>query len=349
MTLYDSATYIDDLEQCLESVVGVEQLTGKKILVTGATGTIGSFIVDALVHFSKRQNTKTVVYAAARSMERLKARFAGIDSEALVLTEYDLTKPIAFDFSVDYVIHAAGNAHPAAFNGDPVGTILGNVKGTHELLEYTRGCEGTRFLYVSSGEVYGQGDLSLNEFEETYGGYVDPTSARSCYPNSKRTAETLCASYYKQYGLETVIARPCHTYGPGITATDNRANVQFMSNVLNGEDIVLKSAGTQMRSYCYVADCASAVLTVLLNGVPGEAYNTANPDARVTIAGFAQAVAEAAGRQVIFAEATEKDIANRSPIAKQVLSSKKLEALGWKGRYTVSQGVRNTLAVLQGK
>ncbi len=345
MSLYQSKTYLQDLSTAIAASVGIEALDGSRILITGATGTIGSFLVDMLVRYSKSGGNLTL-YAAARSLTRLRERFDGAGADCLHLVAYDMTAEVDLPFAVDYVIHAAGNAHPAAFNGDPVGTILGNVKGTCELLRYAERCGAKRFLYLSTGEVYGQGDLSLDSFEESYGGYVDPTSPRSCYPNSKRTAETLCAAYTSQYGLETVIVRPCHTYGPGITATDNRANVQFMGNVLRGEDIVMKSPGTQMRSYCYVADCASAILTVLVRGESGQAYNAANPEARVTIAGFAQAVADAAGKRVIFANPTEKELADRSPIAKQVLSTAKLEALGWRGHFSVQEGVAHTLEIL---
>jgi nucleoside-diphosphate-sugar epimerase len=256
-------------------------------------------------------------------------------------------KPISFDIPADYIIHAGGNAHPSAFNSDPVGTIIGNVNGTYNLLEYGRKHNTKRFCYISSGEVYGQGDLELDSFEETYSGYVDSTSPRSCYPNSKRTTETLCASYSKQYGLETVIVRPCHTYGAGFTKTDSRANAQFFRNVLQGEDIVMKSAGQQMRSYCYIADCASIIFTALLNGHSGEAYNSANSQSRTTIAGLAEEIAEAAGRKVIFENPSVLDIANQTPIAKQVLSSEKIEALGWNGHYTIKEGVAHTLAILR--
>lgn len=112
--------------------------------------------------------------------------------------KYDMTGPIEFDVPVDYIIHAAGNAHPAAFNGNPVGTIIGNVESAFGLLEYLRKHHGKRLLYVSSGEVYGQGDISLDAFEEEYVGYVDILSLRSCYPLSKRTTENLCGSYWKQ-------------------------------------------------------------------------------------------------------------------------------------------------------
>lgn len=347
MNLYLSKTYLKDLETAANSVIGIENLKNCSILVTGATGTIGSFIVDTLLRYNKTDNANITVFASGRKISRLVDKFGNEKNELLHFAEYDIEKSVYFDFDPDYIVHAAGNAYPAAFVNDPVGTIMGNVSGTYALLEFARAHKTKRFLYVSSGEVYGSGDLSIEEFNENYGGYVDPTSPRSCYPNSKRAAETLCASYSKQFGMQTVIVRPCHTYGPVMTANDNRANVQFFKNVLKDEDIVLKSAGAQMRSYCYVADCASAILTVLLNGKTGEAYNSANPMARTTIAGFAKEVAAAAGKKVIFSDPTESELAQRTPIAKQVLGSAKLESLGWQGKYSVADGVKNTLKILK--
>lgn len=349
MSIYESKTYIDDLNVAASHSVGIETLMGKAVLVTGATGTIGSFITDMLLLYNKKENAGITIYVAGRSVERLKERYSFCDRTPVIPLEYDVTLPIKFDIPVDYIVHAAGNAHPAAFNGDPVGTIVGNVMGTYNLLEYARKHSGKRVLYVSSGEVYGQGNMELEEFEEAYAGYIDTVSPRSCYPTSKRAAENLCASYSKQYGLETVVVRPCHTYGPEITASDNRANAQFIRNALKGEDIVMKSAGNQLRSYNYIADCASALLTVLINGESGEAYNIANPDVRISIAGLAKIIAKTVDKKVIFADPDAVDLANRTPIAKQVLSSKKIEALGWTGAYTAETGIANTIKILQGK
>lgn len=349
ISLYDSKTYISDLQEAARNTIGMEKLKNTRILITGATGTIGSFLVDMLLQYNKTEQANITVYAAGRSLERLKERFCRVETSDLHYVWYDVLKPLDFDFPIDYIIHAGGNAHPVAFNRDPVGTIVGNINGTYVLLEYGRLHGVKRFCYVSSGEIYGQGDPGLIFFDEEYSGYVDPTSPRSCYPVSKRAAETLCVSYSKQHGVETVIVRPCHTYGPGMTDTDSRAHAQFIRNVLKGEDIVLKSSGSQMRSYCYIADCATAVLTVLLHGNSGEAYNSANPDSQITIAGLAQIIARNAGRKVVFTNPDTGDMANRTPIMKQVLSSDKIEGLGWKGRYTVEKGIAHTLAILHGK
>lgn len=345
MNLRQSKLYTEDLETTLAHAVDIEKLYGKKVLITGATGTIGSFAADALIHLNQKVKANIRVLLAGRSVEKLQNQFGNHDNVKYL--SYDLNAPIEFDEAIDYVIHAAGNAHPAAFNGDPVGTIVGNIDSTHRLLEYMKNHGGKRCLYVSSGEVYGQGDISLDAFDETYSGYLDILSARSCYPLSKRMTENLCVSYWKQYDIESVIVRPCHTYGPFMTPSDNRAHTQFLHNALSGEDVVMKSAGTQMRSYNYVADCVAGLFTVLVNGNVGEAYNLANPKVRVTIAEFAEKIATAEECKVIFDNPTEADVANRSPIPKQILATEKLESLGWQPAFSIDLGIRHTLDILK--
>ena len=346
MNLHQSKLYFEDIDRTLRHVVGMEKLFGKSVLITGATGTIGSFVADTLIRFNHQNAAKLKIYLEGRDLEKLRMRFE--ECENIDFLIYDMESPIKFEVSVDYIIHAAGNAHPAAFNGDPVGTIIGNVESTFALLEYLKKHCGKRLLYVSSGEVYGQGDVSISAFKEEYAGYVNALSPRSCYPLSKRTTENLCVSYWKQYGGETVIVRPCHTYGPCMTTTDNRAHVQFFHNALDGEDILLKSAGRQMRSYNYVADCVAGLLTVLINGEPGEAYNLANPESRLTIAQLAAKIAKAESKKVVFEDPTSVEIANQSPIAKQVLDTQKLEKLGWKPAFSIEEGISHTLSICKG-
>lgn len=347
MNLYKSKTYIEDLKTAINMSLEINQLKHSKILITGATGTIGSFIVDMLVQYNHDANAHITIYAVGRKIEKLRKRFDFVKDDNLNYVEYDLCTPIMFDYSVDYIIHAAGNAFPATFAENPVGTIIGNVDGTYRLLEYARKNGVKRLLYISTGEVYGKSTDDVNEFEEEYSGYVNPLSFRSCYPNSKRVTETLCTSYTQQYGLETVIVRPCHTYGPCMSESDNRANVQFIRNALNDEDIILKSAGKQMRSYCYIADCASIIFSVLVKGRSGEAYNSANSISKITIAGLAETIAEISGRQVVYEAPTSDEVKAFTPIDRQVLSTAKIEALGWKGKFDISTGVLHTIKILE--
>lgn len=344
MELYNSFTYIADLQVAIKQTLNMENLRNSSVMITGATGLIGSFLTDMLVMSGKN----ITVYAIGRSIERLRKRFDGINGK-IVFIEHDVKEKLNFNFNVDYIIHAASNAYPAAFNNDPVGTIMSNIQGTKYLLDYGLVHNCKRFLYVSSGEVYGQGDLNLDSFAEGYSGYVDSMQFRSCYPNSKRAAETLCVSYTKQFALDTIIVRPCHTYGPTTNFKDNRANVQFVNHALAGKDIVLNSDGSQMRSYCYVADSASAILTVLLNGKSMEAYNIANCEVRKTIADFAEEVARQVGRRVIFSNPDEVTLTERSPIVKQILNTKKLESLGWHGSYGLEVGISHVLSIAKGR
>ena len=350
MSIYRSSTYIEDLRNTVKASVMIEKMKHSSVLVTGASGTIGSFCVDVLRRFNIDAGAGINIYAAGRNQERLERRFYDGENQnsEIHFLKYDLVKPIMFTESFDYVIHAAGNAYPDAFNSDPVGTIEGNVHGTYSLLEYAKehGCK--RFLYVSTGEVYGQCGADQESFRETDSGAIDILSPRSCYPGSKRLAETLCVSYMKQKGLETLIVRPCHTYAPGMLDGDNRANAQFIRNGVVGRNIILKSEGRQMRSYAYAADCISAMLTVLVKGTGGEAYNCANPEARCTIAKFAEIVAQASGSKVVYENPSPEDLANRSPVMRQILNTEKLEGLGWKGRYSVEKGVAHTLKILKG-
>lgn len=343
MNLYHSQTYIEDLRVAIANSINIQSLYNSSVLVTGASGLIGSFIVDMFLLCNKEYKGNITIYALGRNRMRLEDRFSSVKTNRLVFIEQDVCDAPKFDYKFDYIIHAASNAYPAAFNNYPVDTIMSNINGTKYLLDYGRVCGARRFLYVSSGEVYGQGDIGLESFDESYSGYVDPVLPRSCYPNAKRTAETLCVSYTKQFGLDTVIVRPSHTYGPTVTKYDNRANAQFVNKALAGEDIVLNSAGNQMRSYTYIVDAVSAILTVLTCGKSCEAYNIANPNSRTTIAGFAKEVAEQTGVKVVFSTPDEVAKSEMTPIAKQVLDSGKLEDLGWRGHYSLRQGVANII------
>ena len=347
MSFYNNKIYMEDLHRAVESSVDVEKLFDSSVMITGASGLIGSYLTDILLLCNKEKKANITIYAIDLNVERMKNRFEGQITDQLFLIEHNVNDIPSFDFQADYIIHAASNAFPAAFNNDPVGTIMSNIQGTKNLLDYGKAHDTKRFLYISSGEVYGQGDLSLDSFDESYSGYVDPISPRSCYPNSKRCAETLCVSYTKQFGLDTVIVRPSHTYGANATSSDNRANVQFVNNAVKGEDIVLNSAGNQLRSYTYIADTASAILTVLTKGESCNAYNIANEDSIVTVAGFAKIVAECAGVKVIFTDPDEVAKAERTPIAKQVLDNGKLRELGWSGRYSLKQGLSGIISILK--
>ena len=336
------SSYKEDILRIYKQDLPWEKFSRTNILVTGATGLIGGCLVEALMMNPKRDYH---VYASGRNEERARSRFKDFaDNPAFHFLRYDVMQPLQSDIHIDYIIHAASNASPNFFAQKPVEVIKSNIDGVAHLMDYGMSHGMKRFLYVSSGEVYGEGDGRV--FTEDYSGYVDCAKPRSCYPSSKRAAETLCVSYAAEYGADVVIARPCHTYGPHFTEQDNRVYAQFIRNVLHDEDIVMKSTGEQFRSWCYVVDCVSALLHILLNGTNGEAYNIADADSNISIRELAETIATIGGKKVVIDVPNADEKRGFNPVSKSVFSTVKLKSLGWKPYTTISRGLKKTIEEL---
>lgn len=316
-----------------------EKLSGTNILVTGATGLIGGCLVETLMMNPRRDYH---VYASGRDETRARERFNDyFDDNGFHFVRYDVMVPLQNDVSYDYIIHAASNGSPNFFAQKPVEVMKSNFYGVANLMEYGLAHGMKRLLYVSSGEVYGEGNGCI--FTEDYSGYVDCTKPRSCYPSSKRAAETLCVSYAAEYGVDVVIARPCHIYGPHFTEQDNRVYAQFIRNVLCGEDIVMKSTGEQFRSWCYVVDVISALLFILLKGECGEAYNIADTNSNISIRELAEMVAQIGDRKVVFDLPNADEKKGFNPVRKSVFSTDKLFSLGWVAQMSIQRGIEHTI------
>jgi nucleoside-diphosphate-sugar epimerase len=321
------------------------KLKNKSVLITGATGLICSFLIDVLMFRNKCYNSNISLYALSRNVCFAKKRFEIYWNNSLFkYIQYDISEKINLEDKVNFIIHGASNAYPASYVADPVGTMKSNLWGISNLLDYTLKMKSERILYISSGEIYGEGNGE--DFVESYSGYVDCLNPRSCYPSSKRAAESLCVSYSHQYDVDVVIARPCHIYGPTITDSDDRVFAQFIRNVLTKNDVILKSRGEQYRSYCYVSDCVSALLVILLKGDRGNAYNISNKYSNVSIVELAQAIALASGQHVIFDIPSNMKEEGYTSITRAVLSSTKLELLGWAAKYVLSAGIQQTIQIL---
>ncbi len=335
-----NSKYLSALKSVINTKLEYSKLNNKSILVTGATGLIGKALVDYILTLSE----SVKVYAASRSLESFNKRFLKRDN--LYYFEYDLEKSLDTDIHFDYIIHAASNADPKMFNEDPVGTMTSNFTGTYNLLEYARNRGTKRFLFVSSGEVYGQWDGKCEAFDESYSGYVNFTDSRGCYPSGKRAAENLCVCYTAQYGVDTVIVRPSHTFGPTQLKRDSRAMSEFFNCAVEGRDIVLKSLGLPVRSYTCVFDCVSGIITALLNGKSGQSYNIANKESVVSIADLAEKIASAAGKKVVF-DIPEGGTVGSSNIVRGVLDGKKLESIGWMPLYDIDKSVKTTYEIMR--
>lgn len=330
--------FFNDLSM-LAAGLPAKELEGKRILITGATGLIGSTVARILL----QSDIDLRIYVASRSIFRLQEAYSDLLSDTrLHPVEFDVVEPLRLEVDFNYIMDCASPGNPGAFLTRPVDIIKANVMGVCNLLEYGLAHGMERFLYVSSGEVYGEGDG--RDFTEEYSGYVNPCDVRSCYPASKRAAESLCISYAAQYGADIRIARPCHTFGPNFSASDDRAYAQFFRNVISGNDIVLKSPGTQVRSWLYVADCADALLHILLHGDNSTAYNISSEHSTASIRRFAEITAQTGGTQVVFD--IPEGIDKNAIISRGVLDPSRLRATGWQPHFTLEEGIRNSIDTL---
>lgn len=331
--------YADILKIAESDDLPWDDLSGKNILITGATGLIGSCLVDILM---SRKELNYRVYAAGRNERRAKLLFSRFwDSPFFVFLSFDVCDIPDFKIDFHYIISAASGANPILYSKDPVGVMKTNFYGTDNLLNYGVNHSLKKFVFVSSGDVYGEGNGML--MKENYCGYMDPLVLRSSYGTVKRACESLCISYASQFGINVSIARPCHTYGPHFTESDSRAFAQFFRNAVHGEDIVMKSAGIQMRSWCYVVDCACGILFVLLKGKNCNAYNVADEKSILSIKAFAEMIAVAGGVNLVIDAPSDIEKKGFSVITNSMFDVTNLKNLGWRIAGSVQDKIESTL------
>lgn len=264
----------------------------------------------------------------------------------LSFIEQDVTLPIKTDKRADYIIHCASNAAPKEYSLYPVETMKTNFYGTLNLLDYAKAVNAESFLYVSTIEIYGT-THGVDKIDEGTYGEIDAMKVRSCYPLSKKGCETLCLSYADEYGVNVKIGRLSYIFGPGMKPGDSKIVAVFPKCIADGENIVMKSKGEQLRSYTYVTDAITGLFTVLLDGEKSEAYNIASKKCITTIAGIAHTLVESypeKGLKVIFDLPTQAEAKGFSLIENAVLSSDKLENLGWQPEVDLVTGLKNVVA-----
>ncbi len=351
MRFWEHTLYLEDLQRVMAQDLPWEKLDGKNILITGAAGMIGSCLIDTLFGLKDEKGITCQVWAAGRTKGKLEDRFARYaDDPRLHILVHDVNEKLpadTFSGGLDYIFHLASNTHPVAYASDPIGTVTTNIIGTNNLLELAANLQSERFVFASSVEVYGENRGDIDRFSEDYCGYIDCNTMRAGYPESKRAGEALCQAYIRQKGLDIVIPRLSRTYGPSVLKTDTKAISQFISKGTAREDIILKSEGTQLYSYSYVADAVSGLLWVLLKGSCGEAYNIADEASDITLKDLAGIIAENAGTKVVFDLPDAVEQAGYSKATKATLDPQKLQCLGWKAMYDMTAGLERTLEVLR--
>ena len=317
-------------------------------LIIGATGMIGSYMIDVLMKRNDKYDSNIHIYAMGRSKKRLEERFSMyIKNSFFHMVEGDVTQPINLDDEIDYIFHGASNTHPRAYASDPIGTIMTNLMGTQQILDFSVSNNSKRVLFLSTVEIYGENRGDIEKFTEDYCGYIDCNTLRAGYPEGKRASESLCQAYISKYSLDVVIPRICRTFGPTMLLNDSKASSQFIMNAVNNEDIVLKSEGNQYFSYAYVGDVVYALLYLLVNGENGEAYNIAVEEFDIHLRDLAKMLANLNHKEVIFDLPDDVERKGFSRANTAILDGKKIEELGWKNLFNIEKTIKDTVDIIR--
>lgn len=342
--------YTEDVERVASLPIDWSAFEGATVAISGATGMVGAFLIDALMARNAHEGMGCHVVAIGRSKQKAGARLPWFDDPLFSFVEGDVGSR-GFDLGCrfDMVVHLASATHPRAYATDPIGTMAANLTGLENLLWAVAPREGglPSFVFASSVEVYGQNRGDVERFSEDYLGYIDCCTVRAGYPEAKRAGEAMCLAHAAQRGLVVKVPRLPRTFGPTLLPTDTKASSQFIGNGVRGEDIVLKSEGTQLYSYLHVADTVAGMLYVIANGEPQTAYNLADPSCDVTLRGMAEAIAGHAGTRVVFdlPDATER--AGFSTATKAIMDGSRVRALSWEPRYGIEEALAQTVDVLK--
>lgn len=280
---------VEDLKYiAIDKIIPWSKLNNKSVLVTGATGLIGSLVVKALLYFADINDKNITVGAFIRNACKADRVFGNLktDHSNLIYEIGDISKEFNLSGKYDYIIHAASVTGSKDFIEKPVETILTIVESTKNLLKYAHENKIDSMVYISSMEVYGE--IPHETVKEEDFGLLNWMNLRSSYPQGKRLAETLCLSYSHEYNVPVKIIRPTQTFGPGVSKEDNRVFAQFAKAVINKTDITLLTMGKTKRDYLYTADAVKGILSILLLGKNGEAYNLSNQDSYCSIHEMAQ-------------------------------------------------------------
>lgn len=338
----------EDLEYILDkSGLPLDKMKDSSVLVTGATGLVGSQLTRFLVYANEKLGLGMNVIAMVRSREKAES-ILGSEICGLEYFVSEITEPVSYSGKVDFIIHTASITASKMMISAPVETIDTAVTGTKNLLELAKEKNVKSFVYISSMEVYGSFAEEKYVSEDDMG-YINPMTIRSNYPLSKRICENMCAAYSAEYNVPAKIARLSQTFGAGILPGENRVFAQFARSAMSGSDIVLHTKGLSEGNYCYTRDTVAAILLIMLEGKNSEAYNVSNENTHITIADMAKMVAEkiADGKIKVIFDIPEDNKFGYAADTKMKLNTEKLCSLGWTPSVNLEEAYRRLIDSMQ--
>lgn len=321
-----------------------KKIINKTILITGASGMIGSYLSFVFIKLNELYDYNIKLLLLVRKKEKLSQYI--LNNKNIIVIEQDVCDKIDYDENVDYIIHAASPASPKIMRDYPVETNFANTLGTANTLKFANEKKALGYLFISSREIYGEPNVDQEYFyEDGPLGQVNPLIPRNGYAEGKKSAENMCVSFREQYGLNTKIVRLAHTYGPGMSIYDGRVQADFLNDIINKRDIVLKSDGSSIRTYTYIADAIKGILLVLFYGKE-IVYNIGDEKNITSIKDLALTLISLNSEdnlKIVFDIPNVVDKGTAS-FKKGILSSKRIrEELKWNPQYSIKDGFERTI------
>jgi dTDP-glucose 4,6-dehydratase len=304
-------------------------LKGKRVLVTGAAGFLGSHLCDRFIaEGCKVVGMDNLITGSLSNIEHL------FKLENFEFYHHDVSKFVFVPGELDYILHFASPASPIDYLKIPIQTLKVGSLGTHNLLGLAR-VKKARMLIASTSEVYG--DPTVHPQNEDYWGNVNPIGPRGVYDEAKRFQEAITMAYHTFHGVETRIVRIFNTYGPRMRLNDGRALPAFMGQALRGEDITVFGDGSQTRSFCYVDDLIEGIYRLLLSEY-AHPVNIGNPD-EISIRDFAEEIIKLTGtdQKIVY-----KPLPTDDPKQRQPDITRARELLGWEPKVSRAEGMKKT-------
>ena len=344
-----------DMEDIYSRRTDWDIIDGKNVLLTGAYGMLASYIVYFLFYLKKEKNIDVTLTAVVRSKDKFYKKFRDLDSiDECTVIESDLSQKLEISTAVDYIIHAASLASPQYYSVCPVDVLQPNTIGNYNLLQLAKEKQVKGYLLFSTGDVYGAVNVESGLIGEETFGAMNTLDIHNCYSESKRMAETMCKAFHVQYNVPVKIARIAHTYAPTMDIeNDPRVFASFVKNIVDWQDIVMKSSGAGKRSFCYITDAVAGYFAVLLDGKAGEAYNVCNTSQYVSIRQLAECLANLYPDRNIHVVQKERSANEHYTENVLLLGSEstpdntKLKDLGWEAKVSIRDGFDRVVRYLE--
>jgi nucleoside-diphosphate-sugar epimerase len=304
---------------------------GKRVIVTGGAGFIGSHLSDALL-----ERGHEVICLDNLSTGDVANITRALENPGFSLEERDVCEPI--DHEADCIFHLASPASPVDYYGMRVETMRVNSLGTMNCLELAVR-RGIRMVTASTSEVYG--DPEVTPQREDYYGHVNPVGPRSCYDEGKRFAEALCKAYESERQVDVVVARIFNTYGSRMRASDGRVIPNFVCQSLEGRPLTIYGDGNQTRSFCHVSDMVGGLIKAMFTAeAGGEVINIGNPDEMriIDLAGRVRRKVNSSSDMVFEPLPVDDPLQRKPDIAKA------MSLLGWAPEVDLEDGLDDVIA-----